>query len=338
MELPPENKAGNPPHRRLHNASLALFLAAVLITLSTPAYAQNCGAAGKEVRSVQSDAFDDFPALNDMKQGILLMLYGRGSADCPEELYTFAMEGKDFINTFDEAYLLSLSNSTEDRVSSLTLAKALKDKAASMRQHENLGASATDVAASARDAVIDFLKTQGQINDRDGGLANRTRDKIAHYRLATIAYETADENILATNTKLKWETLREEYTRDMEQADGLFSQAEVLMEDSQKLSGSIPTKIKAYVDSMEALELYKSALFYYVLHNEDEKIMETQDRIVIAESTMATLRSSLILYFTVLAVALIVIALYLLNRLLAWREDTHEYYLGNELIKVRGVE
>ena len=315
-----------------------IFFAAVLLAIPGSVHAQNCGAAGKDIRALQSEAFDDFPALNDAKQGMLLMLYGRGSADCPEELYAFAMEGKDFLTTFDEAYSLSLSNSTTDRSASLDRADKLRSIVALMEKRQNLGASAQDVATSADSALVNFLRAQGSINERDGDLSNRTRDKIAHYRLATLAYEAADENILAANTRLKWESLEAEFTADMEKADGLFSEAEALMESAQRLSGSIPTKIDAYVDAMEALELFGTALKYYTLHNEEEKVFATRERIALAEKTIATLRGVLILYFAVLTALLTGVSLYLLNRLLAWRDDTYEYYLGNELIKVKGVE
>jgi hypothetical protein len=330
----------NPPTspRRWRWITVApIFFAAILIAIPGSAHAQNCGAAGKEIRALQSDAFDDFPALNDVKQGILLMLYGRGSADCPEELYAFAMAGKDFLITFDEAYSLGQSNMTENRSASLDKAKVLRDIVVEMEK-QDLGASAIDVATSADAALINFLLAQGSLNEREGGLAIRTRDKIAHYRLATLAYEAADENILAANTRLKWKSLEAEYNADMERADRLFDEAERLMESAHQLSGSIPTKIDAYVDAMEALELYSAALGYYKIHNEEEKIQVAEERIAAAERTLAALRGVLILYFTVLTVLLIGVSMYLLNRLLAWREDTYEYYLGNELIKVKGVE
>lgn len=332
-----DKKALGVPLKGIGISSSLLLLIVLLASLPTPVFAQKCGAAGKEIRSVQSNAFDEYPALNDVKQGLLLMLYGRGTADCPEELYSFAMEGKAFLTLFDETYRLSLSNNTSDRLAAMNHARTLEEKVSSMQQQKTLGATALDVATSARIALTDFFINQGQINEREGGLANRTRDKIAHYRLATMAYEAADENILAANTRLKWETLEEEYTTDMERADEYFTKAEYLMENAQILS-SIPTKIDAYVKVMEALDLYESALFYYVLHNEDEKIVETKSRINDAKSEMAYLKKTLLLYFAVLAVLLVGIALYLLNRLLAWRQDTYEYYLGNELIKVRGVE
>jgi hypothetical protein len=317
---------------------MGLTLALLLTSMSGLVHAQNCGAAGKEIRSVQSTAFDEYPASNDVKQGILLMLYGRGSADCPKALYSFAMVGKEFLTTFDEAYRLSLSNNTGDRLSAINLARTLEGKADIMQKNQGLGASALDVATSARTALADFFRNQGRINEREGGLANRTRDKIAHYRLATLAYEAADENILAANTKVKWETLEEKYGRDMEKANGLFSEAESHMKNTHVLSGSIPLKIKAYVDAMEAIELYQSALSYYIFHNEEEKILITKAKIAGAEKTMASLGRVLIFYFMVLAIFLVGTALYLLNRLLAWKEDNYEYYLGNELIKVRGVE
>lgn len=309
-----------------------------LILLSPPLSAQNCGALGKEVRVIQSDAFDEYPLLNDVKQGILLMLYGRGSTDCPQELYDFAAQGKEFITLFDEAYNLSRSNSSEDRLLALNHSYVLEDIAASMLGEKDLGASALDIATSARNVLTDFLITQGEVNERDGKLANRTRDKIAYYRQATLAYEAADENILAANTRLNWNALEKEYTKDMEIAGEMSSEAESKLEEAKSISGAAPSKMRAYVNAMEALELYEGALLYYVKHQESEKIQETHGKITEVREVMDSLRSALLLYFLVLTLSLVAVALFLLNRLLAWNADTYEYYLGNELIKVRGVE
>jgi hypothetical protein len=311
---------------------------ALMLLLPMPVLAQNCGALGKEVRAVQSDAFDEYPLLNDVKQGVLLMLYGRGSADCPQELYDFASQGKKFVVLFDEAYKLGRSNKSEDRLAALNLSYTLEDMATAMLEQKDLGASALDVATSAKNVLVNFLITQGKYNEREGELTNRTRDKIAYYRQATLAYEAADENILAANTRLNWETLEKEYTKDMGIAEDMYSKAESKLGEAKSLSRGTLSKMMAYVNAMEALELYKGALLYYTKHYESEKIQEIREKITEVEGVMDSLRSTLMLYFLILTLFLTAVALFLLNRLLAWNADTYEYYLGNELIKVKGVE
>ncbi|MDP6459431.1 MAG: hypothetical protein QF829_01395, partial [Candidatus Hydrothermarchaeota archaeon] len=92
----------------------SLGFAVALFLLTIPVIeAQNCGALGTEIRGVQSAAFDEYPSLNDVKQGALLLLYGRGTADCPRELYDYAISGKEYILKFDDAYNLSKSNSSD---------------------------------------------------------------------------------------------------------------------------------------------------------------------------------------------------------------------------------
>lgn len=311
---------------------------ALLLLLLPPVFAQNCGALGKEVRAVQSDAFDEYPALNDVKQGILLMLYGRSTADCPQGVYDFALMGKEFVLKFDEAYNLSHSNKSDDRLAALNLSYTLMDMATAMLEKTDLGASAQDVAITADNAIVDFLITQGKYNERDGRVANRTRDKIAYYRQATLAYEAADENLLATNTRINWESLEKEYIQDMSIADELYSKGNSKFSSAQSLSKDIPSKMTAYANAKEALQLYEEALIYYEYHYESDKIQETQEKISEVKATIDSLRVILILYVFIAAAFLTATALFLLNRLLAWSADTYEYYLGNELIKVKGVE
>lgn len=311
---------------------LALFLAIIPV-----AEAQNCGDLGKEVREVQSAAFDEYPSLNDVKQGILLLLYGRGTADCPGELYDYAVSGKEFVLKFDEAYNLSMSNSSDARIRALDLSASLKDTADTKLKETSIGASAQDIASSADTAISDFLVSQGKNNEREGEVSNKTREKIEYYRLATIAYEAADESLLATNTRIIWKRLEKEYLRDMQMADELYSKGEEKFVNAQNLSRDIPSRINAYTNTKEALGLFQEALVLYTYHVETEKIRDTNDNIREINSLMASLRTTIGLYFLALAIFLIGVSLFLLNRILAWKEDNYEHYLGNELIRVKGV-
>lgn len=316
----------------------ALLTLALFLLILPAVAAQNCGELGKEVRGVQSTAFDEYPSLNDVKQGILLMLYGRGSDDCPQGLYDYASTGKGFIVKFDEAHNLSKSNSSSDRIRALNLSADLKEVANSKLGETSLGVSAQDVAASADTAIGDFLVTQGNYNEREGEVSNRTRDKIEYYRQATIAYESAGESILATNTRIIWERLESRYLRDMQEADGLYSRGEEEFKQAQSLSRDIPSRITAYIKSKEAQVSFQEALLLYTYHEETEKIAMTEDYINNITALIASLKVTLGVYFLVLAVFFMAVSLFLLNRILAWEADSYEQYLGNELIRVKGVE
>ncbi len=311
---------------------MALFL--VLIPVVE---AQSCGELGKDVRGVQSAAFDEYPSLNDVKQGLLLLLYGRGTADCPKELYDYSVTGKEYLLKFDEAYDLSKSNSSDARINALDLSASLKGTAETKLKETSLGASAQDIATSAGDAIGDFLVTQGKNNEREAEVVNRTKEKIEYYRLATIAYEVADESLLATNTRIIWKRLEKEYLQDMQRADGLYTAGEEKLGNAQNLSRDMPSRITAYTESKEALGLFQEALVLYTYHRETEKIKETEDNIKAINSLMNSLRITIGTYFLALAIFLITLSLFLLNRILAWKEDNYEHYLGNELIRVKGV-
>ena len=317
---------------KLLRFAVALFLLTVPV-----AEAQNCGTLGMEVRGVQSVAFDEYPSLNDVKQGVLLLLYGRETADCPGELYDYAVSGKEYVLKFDDAYNLSKSNSSDARIRALNLSAALKETTDTMLKDTSLGASAQDIANSADITIRGFLITQGKNNELEGEVSNKTREKIEHYRLATIAYEVADESLLTTNTRIIWKRLEKEYLLDMQRADELYSSGEEKFGNTQNLSRDIPSRITAYSNTKEVLALFQEALVLYTYHEETEKILETRDNLQEINSLMASLRAAIEIYFLVLAIFLIGISIFLLNRILAWREDNYEHYLGNELIRVKGV-
>ncbi|MFH1774198.1 MAG: hypothetical protein ABH874_04475 [Methanobacteriota archaeon] len=319
----------------LRVALLSLVLALAVLPAAS---AQNCGVLAKEIRVYQSPAFNEYSELNDVKQSMLLILYGRERGACSKEVINFAEATKKFIFDFDAAYKLSKSNDIEERIKALDLSYKLKETAKKLRESKALGAAAEDIIESANQAINDFLITRAETNAREAEDVVKTREKISRYRYATLAYEAAGESIQAANVRIKWNNLEEKYKEDMRAADALFLIAESEYAAALNKSLSIPSRINAYLLCENSIRHFEQALVYYEHHHETGKIQETNKRILEVAKTALSLTYKLGLYFIAIIALLITMSLFLLNRLMAWSSDSYDYYLGNELIRVSESE
>ncbi len=314
-----------------------IFLGLLVLSFIPPSFAIDCSALVLELRNLQSKAFDDFPRLNDMKQDALLALYGRERATCPNELVDLSISTKDFILDFTTAYNLSKSG-REDRVRALESSTRLVKSAEDLSRF-NLGVETEDLKVSAQQSILEFLIIQGKNFVSDGEKSAATRDKIFNLKRATEAFEAADEDLEATALRLNWMSMEEAYIKDMKKADGLYDKGITLYSDAAKLSSkNIFYKINAYVLSREAFISLNGALEYYQYHFEDERIAKTQKGISDAKGLLEELRRNISYYFAIMGISLIGTSLFLLNRLLAWNMDSYDYSLGNELVRVKGIE
>lgn len=286
---------------------------------------------------MQSKAFDEFPRLNDMKQDALLALYGRERATCPNDLIDLSISTRDFILNFDAAYNLSKSGK-EGGLKALESSIQLVGSATDFSRF-NLGVETDDLKISAIQSIKEFLIIQAKDFASDAEKSASTRDKIFNLKRATEAFEAAGEGLEATALRLNWVSMEKEYVGDMEKADGLYNRGIMLYTDAMKLSSrNIFSRMNAYVLGRESRISLNGALKYYQHHFEDEKTAKTQKGISEVEGLLEGLWKDIAYYFTILGISLIGIALFLLNRLTAWNMDSYDYSLGNELVRVSGVE
>lgn len=318
---------------------VALFSLALALAILPAVSAQNCSVLAKEIRVYQSLAFNEYSDLNDMKQSMLLMLYGGERGACSREVINFAEAAKKFIFDFGTAYKSSKSSDIEERLKALNVSYGLKETAKTeLKKSLVLGVTAEDIVESATQGINNFLITQAEINAREAENVVRTKEKISYYRYATLAYEAADESIQAANVKIKLNRLEERYKKDMQEAGALFAAADSEYESALGKSLSIPSRIGAYILCEKSISHFEQALVYYKLHQETEKIRETNKKISEVARTALSLTYKLGLYFIIITGLLIAISLFLLDRLTAWDSDTYDYYLGNELIRVSESE
>ncbi len=315
----------------------SIFLALLLASLIPQSFAIDCGSLVAELRNLQSKAFDEFPRLNDMKQDALLALYGRERATCPNDLIDLSVSTRDFISDFTAAYNLSKSGK-EDKPKALESSIRLVASAKDFSRF-NLGVETDDLKISAQQSIKEFLIIQGKDFAGDAEKSAATRDKIFNLKRATESFEAAGEDLEATALRLNWMSMEEAYVRDMEKADDLYNRGIMLYTDAAKLSPlSIFSKMNAYVLSRESHISLNGALKYYQHHLEDERTAKTQKGISDAEELLEGLRGDIAYYLAVLGMSLIGISLFLLNRLMSWNMDSYDYSLGNELVRVSGVE
>ncbi|MBI5253135.1 MAG: hypothetical protein HY930_01875 [Euryarchaeota archaeon] len=322
------------------NMGLKVLFSVVLALAILPAAgAQNCSVLAKEIRVYQSPAFNEYSELNDVKQSVLLMLYGGERGACSKETVNFAEAVKKFIFDFDAAYNLSKSGDIEEKLKALNISYKLKETAKTgLKKSLVSGAAAEDITESATQAINDFLITQAETNAREAESVIKTREKISYYRYATLAYEAAGENIQSANVRIKWNNLEEKYKKDMQAADALFLTAESEYAAALNKSLSIPSRISAYILCEKSISHFEQASDYYKLHHETEKIRETVKRISEVARTALSLTYKLGLYFIIIIALLIIISLFLMDRLIAWDSDAYDHYLGNELIRVSESE
>lgn len=318
---------------------VALFSLALVLAILPAADAQNCSVLAKEIRVYNPPAFNEYSELNDMKQSMLLLLYGGERGACGEEVINFAEATKKFILDFDAAYKLSKSSDIEERLKALNISYTLKETAKTeLKKGLVLGVTAEDIVESATQGINNFLITQAETNAREAENIARTKEKISHYRYAAFAYEAADESIQAANVRIKLSRLEERYKKDMQEADALFLAADSEYESALGKSSSVPSRISAYILCEKSISHFEQVLVYYKLHHETEKIQETDKKILEAAGTALSLTYKMGLYFIIIIALLIVASIFWLERLTAWNSDTYDYYLGNELIRVSESE
>ena len=314
-----------------------LFIIFLILLIIPGVEAQNCGSVAADIRGVQTEAFDEYPALMDLKQGLLLLLYGRGNKSCSNELYEYSINGQEYLLIFNEAYLLSKGGSIEERLAALNLSRSLKESRGNNLKDENLGASALDISNSANIATNDFLISQGITNEQNGKFSNITREKIEYYQIASVAYEISNEMILSANTQIIWKQLENKYLNDIQKATDLENKAYKKIENNQNFSRNPISLISSYINYKESLHFFDQALLIYKYHGESIKISEIESNIKKNSSVMFSLLLYIVLIFVAVAIFLISLSLFLLNRILMWKEDDYEHYLGNELIRVKVI-
>ncbi len=315
----------------------------LFFSLPAPLFAQQCNDLAGEIRTISSRSFDDYPGLNDMKQDILLILYGRERTACPDEIISLAKGTKDFIMDFDRAYELSKSNIPEENIKAVEIAKKLKTDASTLEEIQkagDFGVEAEDIVNSAHMAIRDFLLVLGETHAREAENTDVTGERIMQYKQAYLAYDAAGESLDAASNRIKWEVLEKQYTDDMAKADALFQAAESDYRTAVSLAGKdgFFSKVRAYVLMRAATINLGEARVYYTYHHENAKITSTDENIAKITDRMNVLKRQLAIYFIVITIIFCAIFIYLIHRLKAWYRDTYDYNLGNELVEVSGNE
>lgn len=311
-----------------------LTLILVLGSIFPSANAQDCGALVVQVRDLSPSSFNEYPQLNDMKQDVLLILYRRERATCPENIASTSIFTVRFINEFEQAYNLSKNPDPESRDTALENSLKLVEYIR-MQGKTVLSAENQNIMDSANRALKEFLLAQAGVYMANVEAASATGEKISNYKKATKAYEGAGETIEAENLRLKWQALEMDYLSDLKTAEQLVSQGDTKFSMAKPmLAGNIFSKAEAYILSRSASIDYTEAQIYYNFHSELEMIAIVSEKISSANNTMADLKQTIRRYFVLSLISLMGLSLYVLNRLKSWHGDAYDYSLGNELVRV----
>jgi hypothetical protein len=276
-----------------------LVLIFAVLCLFPGVHAQSCTDITKEIRSMNTNAFTDYPRLNDVKQDILLIMYGRERGNCPENIVEFAELTRGFIMDFDAAYILANSDLSEDHLKAVELTRTLKTEAEALSNFKGtFGVEGDDLITSAQQVVEDFLILQAGTYAKEAGATEVTVRKIQFYRVASLAYESAGNSLESSNNAIKASVLEEKYNEDMAYANGLNAEAEEEYEASKSLkSGNVFSKVNAYVLSRSAHLNFEEAGVYFGYHHETEKITRVENMIDEVKLTKQELVKELVIYF-----------------------------------------
>jgi hypothetical protein len=317
-----------------------LILIFAVLCLFPQAYAQSCTDITKEIRNIKSEAFTEYPLLNDVKQDVLLIMYGRERGSCPQDIIEFSGLTKKFITDFDEAYRLANSDLSEDHLKAVELTRTLKSEADSLTALKGVfGVEGDDLVTSAQQVVNDFLILQADMYAREAETTKVSVRKIQFYKVASLAYESAGNALESSNNNIKADVLEEKYTEDMKQANAMHSKAEEEYGASKALkSGSIFSKVRAYVLGRSALINFEEAKVYCTYHHETEKITQIENTVEEVYILKQALLKELTIYFGGIAIFLSALAAFMLNRTNVWKRDSYDHLLGNELVQVSDSE
>lgn len=304
-------------------------------------YAQSCTDIAGEIRNIDSGAFTEYPLLNDVKQDILLIIYGRERGNCPQDILEFSESTKKFIIDFDEAYRLANSDLSEDHLKAVELTRTLKSEADSLAAFKGtFGVEGDDLISSAQQVVNDFLILQADTYVREADSTKVTVRKIQFYKVAALAYESAGNTLDSANNNVKAEALEGKYTEDMEKAKELYFRANEEYSKAGRLleKGGMFSKVSAYVLSRSALIHFEEAKVYCIYHHETEKITQIENLIEELKITKQALMKDLSIYFGSIAIFLVALSLFMLHKINIWKRDSYDYLLGNELVQVNKNE
>lgn len=313
-----------------------LILTFVVLCLFPPVHAQSCTDITKEIRNINTNAFIDYPLLNDVKQDILLIMYGRERGNCPEDIVDFAESTKKFITDFDEAYVYANSDLSEDNLRAVELSRTLKDEVETLSTYEGtFGVEGDDLISSARQAVDDFLIIQADTYAKEAESTEVTVRKIQFYKVASLAYESAGNSLESSNSAIKAGVLEEKYNEDMEYADALYTTAVKEYEVSKSLKNKdVFSRVNAYVLSRSALLNFEEAKVYFSYHHETEKIIKSENMMEEVKLTKQALIRELVIYFGGVGIFLAALAVFIVHRTNIWKRDSYDQLLGNELVQV----
>lgn len=297
----------------------------------------DCGKVIKDMRALSLTAFSEFPKLKDIQQNMLLILYARERKTCPRDIVEFTTATHKFLADFESVYAEAASTNASSYAIGAEEVVALKEDTVSLATLEKgLGMVETeDIADSAHEVLIEFLRLKGEDYVRMAENTPVTREKIGYYTRASILYDAGGEALSSTNAEIMADSLERVYTEDLQEADDLYSKGSSdYKRGIELLSGSIFSKVDAYVLSRSALINFQGADQHYRYHREGEKLMMAEENISSAKETMRELRNEIALYFSVASLLLITLSSFLIHRLKEWSQDSTDSSLGNELIAV----
>lgn len=303
----------------------------LLLLAVPPAYSANCQKPLDQLRGLNLSAFSEYSQASLMRDDAMIMLYSVERTNCSSEMMELASLVVDYLDKFEGAYASGSENSTR----ALEKAVSLRREMGAMEEiSPAMGAMGEEIVLAARESRNSFLENLAVRHENSAENLNSTREKLKNYKIAIEAYENSGNQLEASSILIKRGIIAENYREDMEEAERYELKGLVSLEGAEAARNSFD----AYVGAREARLYFERSLILYETHVEREKIAQVEEYIGRCSSILDRTGEMILGYFAGLAVALTLLSIFSLHRIISWRRDNYDYYLGNELIEGEEIE
>lgn len=285
-----------------------------------------------DIRNMNPEAAIEYPDADDIKQDILLLLYGMDRTKIPEDVKQFSSKTKDFLEEFNKIYLLSRKGGAIEKSEAVKRCAAIKSL---IPEADEKYLPESDASACAKNLIKKF------INDEAGWFENMannekvTKDKIIYYRNASYAYSEADNEIKKEQIKILADNLEAKYKKDMEKAYLACSEGKKSVQ-SQNISNesTIIDKINAVVAYNQALNRYTEAQQIYEYHGEKNMSDQAKEQIRKLNQALPPIYDETGFFLIVLMLVLSSAIIFLFERINEWKKAMYDVSLGEEVFRV----
>jgi len=302
-----------------------LVALALLLIFIPPAYSAACQESLDQLREANLSASSRYPEISIVRDDTLLILYSTERGNCPPGVVNFTSAVTTFLKKFQSAYH---SAGQGEGLEAVHQALDLEAEITSLEEHSP-GALGKEVLLAARESRGSLLETLASEYEERAQGEESTRDKLRYYRIAILGYRGSDNRVEATSLEIRRDIIEENYRRDMERAETYES----LALSSLEKASSGESVVGSYIASREARINFEKALQIYRAHGEEEKVSLAREKLAQCERIMEGARGKIVPYYLGLTLALTSLSVYILRRILQWKSDSHEYFLGNELLE-----